>query len=109
MSQLINFENYNISKAKKFKAKESNDSKDHKGNILNDFDANESFRLNLEILVKNNPDKIVFSIKEASKLMMVGEEFVRRRIRSGKINATYLGDKPSISLTELARIITEGV
>ena len=109
MSQLINFENYKLSNTKKFKPKESNDSKDHKQIIHNDFDANESFKLNLEILVKNNPDKIVFSIQEATKILGVGEEFIRRRIKAGKIKSTYLGDKPFINIVELAHIITEGV
>ena len=109
MSPLINFENYKISKENKFKGRKPNDTSDTQGTIFNEFDANESFKLNLEILTKNNPDKILFSLKEVSELLMVGDEFIRRRIKSGKIRATYLGDKPSISLTELARIITEGV
>jgi excisionase family DNA binding protein len=47
-------------------------------------------------------------LKEAADKLGVGEEFIRRRIKSGKIKATYFGDKPIINIVELARIITEG-
>ena len=67
------------------------------------------YQLTLNILVKSNPNKIVFTIKEAAGILCVGEEFIRRRIKSGVIKATYLGDKPFINIVELARIITEGV
>ncbi len=67
------------------------------------------FRTNLDILVKNNPDKVLFSLNEAAHFLNVGSEFIRRRIKSGKIQATYLGDKPFISIVELAHIITKGV
>ena len=67
------------------------------------------FYTTLEVLVRNNPDKIVLSLKEAAKQLTIGEEFLRRRIKSGKIKVTYFGDKPLINIVELARIITEGV
>jgi len=68
-----------------------------------------SYLLTLDVLVKNNPNKIIFSIREAAEVLSIGKEFIRRRIKSGKIQATYLGDKPFINIVELARIITEGV
>ena len=72
-------------------------------------EVNEVFRITLDILVKNNPNKTLFSLTESAEQLTVGDEFIRRRIKSGKIKATYLGDKPLISIFELARIITEGV
>ena len=73
------------------------------------LESEEVYKLTLKILVHNHPDKECFSLKEAAKKLGVGEEFIRRRIKSGKIKATFLGDKPFINIVELARIITEGV
>ena len=72
-------------------------------------EVDDSYQLTLNVLVQNNPNKITFSIREAAKILGVGEEFIRRRIKSGKIKAAYLGDKPIINIVEIARIITEGV
>ena len=108
MSQLINFDHY--------KPADSN----RKEIAVSPFTANSStlepssglehtYQLTLDVLAKNNPNKIVFSIKDAAEVLGVGEEFIRRRIKSGKIKATYLGDKPFINIVELARISIEGV
>ena len=48
-------------------------------------------------LLKNNPNKITFTLKEAAGLLNVGEEFIRRRMKSGAIKVTYFGDKPIIT------------
>ncbi len=72
-------------------------------------DLKAEYKLTLNILVHNHPGKECFSLKEAAAKLGVGEEFIRRRIKSSKIKATYLGDKPIINIVELARIITEGV
>ena len=41
--------------------------------------------------------------------MNVGEEFLRRRVKSGIIKTIYMGDKPMIQITELAKILSEGI
>ena len=68
----------------------------------------DNYRLTLNILVHNNPHKLLFTLKEAALLLGVSEEFVRRRVKNCTIKACYMGDKPSIQITELARIITIG-
>jgi len=72
-------------------------------------DSTELYRMTMDILVKNNPNKITFSLKEAAGLLNVGEEFIRRRMKSGAISVTYFGDKPMIHITELTRISLNGV
>lgn len=108
MSQLINFDNYKAPKSTGKRAAIVSsfvDSLD--ANRVIEFD--DAFRITLEVLSKNNPNKTLFSLNEAAEQLTVGDEFIRRRIKSGKIKATYLGDKPLINIVELARIITEGV
>jgi hypothetical protein len=67
------------------------------------------YRLTLNILVQNNPNKVTFTLKEAAALLNVGEEFIRRRMKSGAISVTYFGDKPMIHITELTRISLKGI
>jgi len=102
MSQLIDFSNY-IPDATKNKVVSEGVSINASG-----ISKEESYNLTLNILVNGNPGKLLFTSKETSKVLGVGEEFIRRRIKSNKIQATYFGDKPMLSITELARIITEG-
>jgi hypothetical protein len=109
MSQLINFDNYEIPKSNKQKVILSTSCDDQLAAPPQTSKVDDLFHKTLDVLVKNNPDKILFSLKETAKQLTVGEEFLRRRIKSGIIKATYLGDKPLINIIELARIITEGV
>jgi hypothetical protein len=73
-------------------------------------DSTDLYRMTLDVIVKNNPNKITFTLKEAATLLNVGEEFIRRRMKPpGDIRVTYFGDKPMIHITELARISLNGV
>ena len=67
------------------------------------------YKITLDVLVKNNPNKITFTIREAAAQLNVGEEFIRRRMKSGTISVTYFGDKPMIHITELTRISLKGI
>jgi len=70
--------------------------------------SEEILKLTLNILVQNNPNKLTFTLKEAAQQMNVGEEFLRRRVKSGIIKTIYMGDKPMIQITELARLLAGG-
>ena len=72
-------------------------------------DSTDLYKITLDVLVKNNPNKITFTLKEAAALLNVGEEFIRRRMKSGVISVTYFGDKPMIHITELTRISLKGI
>ena len=107
MAQLINFDNF---KPNQKRREEITISPSAANYLMADSEqgVDHLYQLTLDILVKSNPNKIVFTIKEAARILCVGEELIRRRIKSGVIKATYLGDKPFINIVELARIITEG-
>lgn len=109
MPQLINFDNYKVPKSTGKRSIITSSIVDSLDGIHTVVGVDDAFRITLDVLSKNNPNKTLFSLNEAAEQLTVGDEFIRRRIKSGKINATYLGDKPLISIVELARIITEGV
>ncbi len=109
MSQLINFTDFNPQEALRKKTKVPSDAESIMTTTHTEIDLEAKYKLTLNILVHNHPGKECFTIKEVAEKLGVGEEFIRRRIKSGEIKATYLGDKPIINIVELARIITEGV
>ncbi|MBK9097526.1 MAG: hypothetical protein IPM14_05230 [bacterium] len=107
MARLINFDNYKPTNSN-LKGMVISPSTSHLvQNVKSEVDN--PYQLTLDVLIQNHPQKVVFSISEAAKLLGVGSEFIRRRVKSGKINAIYLGDKPFINIVELARISIEGV
>ena len=108
MAQLINFDNYTPTNSDR-KEKALSPSIANSSVYSTESEADNSYQLTLNVLVKSYPNKIIFTIKEAAEVLGVGAEFIRRRIKSGRIKATYLGDKPFINIAELARISTEGV
>jgi len=46
---------------------------------------------------------------EAAKIIGIGPEFIRRRIKVGEIKAVSIGDKQMINIIEISRILSEGV
>lgn len=108
MSRIINFDQYkpDNSNRREIAISPSTDSYSVQNS---DSEVDYTYKLTLDLLTQNNPNKIIFSIKDAAEVLGVGTEFIRRRIKCGKINATYLGDKPFINIVELARISIEGV
>jgi len=109
MSQIINFDNFTKPKSTRRESTTASSCVDLMNSESSETEVDDAFRITLDVLLKNNPDKVLFSLNETAHLLNVGNEFIRRRIKSGKIKATYLGDKPFINIVELARIITEGV
>lgn len=108
MGHLINFDNYKPTDSKLKGISTSPSNFEHLSSMAN-LEVDNSFQLTLDVLIKNNPNKVIFSINEVADILGVGDEFIRRRVKSGKIKAAYLGDKPFINIIELARISTEGV
>jgi len=109
MGRLINFNDYKIPKSTGKRSTITSSNVDPIDDEHTVVEVDDAFRIALDVLSKNNPNKTLFSLDETAEQLTVGVEFVRRRIKSGKIKATYLGDKPLINIIELARIITEGV
>jgi excisionase family DNA binding protein len=71
--------------------------------------SDDEYKLTVNILVHNYPLKISFTLEEVASQLGVNKEFIRRRIKSGLIKATYYGDKPTIHISELARLLIQGV
>ncbi|MFZ1291897.1 MAG: helix-turn-helix domain-containing protein [Melioribacteraceae bacterium] len=69
----------------------------------------ELFCYNLSMLDRFGPEKILFTIKEASEILNLSDDFVGARVRSGKIQAVKLGDRHMINKLTLAQTITKGV
>ena len=69
----------------------------------------DKYKLTINILVHNHPNKINFTIDEVGRYINKKSEFIRRRINSGQIEITYFGDGPMIHISELARILTQGI
>lgn len=108
MSQLINFKDFKLPEAVSGRMPEM-----QKGTGVSSsvplIEVDEEYKLTLNILVHNNPNKTSFTIRETAAQLNVSEEFIRRRIKSNHIKATYFGDKPMIHITELARISLKGL
>lgn len=103
MSQLIDFKKMETA------PKAQTRSKKKLNNINVVKYSEELYGISLSILVNNNPNKQLFNLKEVAAILNVSEEFVRRRVKNNIIDAVYFGDRPMIQITELARLITEGV
>ncbi len=63
----------------------------------------------LKATLQQFPNKMLFSITDASAALGVSPEFIRKGITNGFINSVNLGDRKMISINELAKIIYQGV
>jgi excisionase family DNA binding protein len=108
MSQLINFKDFSLPDAAKYRSQTVCGGNDGPS-PGREIEVDDAYKLTLNILVHNNPNKTSFTIKETANQLNVSEEFIRRRIKSNHIKAIYFGDKPMITIVELARILTQGV
>ncbi|MBL1214203.1 MAG: helix-turn-helix domain-containing protein [Ignavibacteriae bacterium] len=78
-------------------------------NLPPSLTADNLFEFNLSMLDRFDPEKILYSIKEASEILNLSDDFVGARVRNGKIQATKLGDRHMINKLTLAQIMTKGV
>ena len=62
----------------------------------------------LNLLKKMYPDKILFSVKEASKILNLSTDFIRDRFWDNRINFKKFGKRKMIHILEMARLINEG-
>jgi hypothetical protein len=77
------------------------------GSHLNDTYVNCSKFIDL--LSKQFPGKINFSISEVSQILNLSYDFVRENVLKYKINANKYGDRFMITIFELGRILDKGV
>ena len=73
----------------------------------NSHEANIDKTVNLILKSQNNVYN--YSIKQAAEILNLSPEFIRRRITVGTINSVKFGDKPMISIFELAKLLIGGI
>lgn len=104
MSRIIDFSN--LKQEKRNRTQESFADSEPRSIVSDPEDEKKKF---VSILLEQNPGKLIYSLKEAAQVLGIGQEFIRRRVKRGKIKAVSLGDKQAINVIELARILSEGV
>ncbi len=109
MTQIINFDSLTIDKKPlKYHTNEFKDS----SRVMSDIDLEnnqDEAEKNRELLEKNYPQKILFSIKEVAEIIGSSYEFIRKKIAFGKIHTRDFGDRKMIHINELVTLITYGV
>ena len=63
----------------------------------------------LEIINRMYPNKINFSIAETAHIVNVSYDFIREHIKDGAIKAVKYGDRLMVGISELTRLLTDGV
>jgi hypothetical protein len=63
----------------------------------------------VNLLLKISHGKLLYSFNETAKILRVSSQFIRGRCKLGAIKTIYLGDRPMITINEIAKIIIEGV
>lgn len=72
-------------------------------------DSGNNINVNQELLLATNPGKLLYSINEAAKTLGVSYEFVRVRVYSGCIQTQAFGSRRLIHISEMSRLISEGL
>lgn len=67
------------------------------------------YETNLRIVREMHPGRLTVSVKEASLILGVSDDFLYERLASASISASKAGRNWKIPLTEIARLLTEGV
>jgi excisionase family DNA binding protein len=63
----------------------------------------------LDLINRMYPNSINFSIAETAKILSLSYDFIRENIKKGTIKAVKYGDRLMIGISELTRLITDGV
>jgi excisionase family DNA binding protein len=63
----------------------------------------------VKLLLEAHGGKTLFNVKEAAEILRMSEDFIRRKVSTGDICATRLGDRITIHISEIARIQLEGL
>ena len=63
----------------------------------------------MQSLLKANPAKLLYSIRETAKVLGVSYEFVRAKVYGRQINIKQFGTRKLIHISELSRLISEGL
>ena len=69
----------------------------------------DTYEDSIELIKKIYPDKLLFSIKETSKIIGVSYDFIREKCITGAIPFKKFGNRRMIHLLEVARLVKEGI
>ena len=64
---------------------------------------------NEDLLLRANPEKLLYSIRETANVLGVSYEFIRAKVQSGHIHVSSFGSRKLIHINELSRLISEGL
>ena len=64
---------------------------------------------NMQSLLRANPGKLLYSIRETATMLGVSYEFVRAKVYGQQVNFKQFGSRKLIHISELARLISEGL
>ena len=68
-----------------------------------------TIEVNHEFLQHSNPGKVLYSIKETSRILGISYEFVRSKVKAGQIQVKSFGSRKLIHISEVSRLISEGL
>ncbi len=110
MSKLISFESYKpikeIISSNFYRATDLRLNSKSQGQLETDTpDIQET----IDLLLKQNPGKLLYSQKDAAKTLCVSYPFINRCCVDGKIKTVKLGSRQLININEMAKLITQGM
>jgi len=71
--------------------------------------TDELYNQSKDILLKSNPGKLLYSIRESASVLGVSYEFVRQKIQSGDVITTEFSTRKMVHLNELTKLIISGI
>jgi len=71
--------------------------------------TSESLQATIELLSKTYPGIMVFTQKEAAKILSVSYQYINKNCKEGNIRTVKFGDRQLININELAKLINEGI
>jgi hypothetical protein len=81
-----------------------------KESVLSSYEiADSELQQAVNTLLIHQGKQYTYSISDASLLLGISEEFLRKRLVNGNIKSVRFGDRQMISVFELAKLITKGV
>ena len=62
-----------------------------------------------ELLLRTNPGKLLYSMKETALALGVSYEFIRQKIQSGDVITKQFSTRKMVHLNELTKLINQGI
>lgn len=75
---------------------------------VSDADS-QSIQDTIELLTKMYPGKMVYTQKEAAKILSMCYSYINKNCADGKIRTVKFGDRQLININEMAKLINEGI